>query len=59
MKIANKKNTTAETVNNVVNKLYESLNPKDIISEQAGFGINRFLNAEKMKLLKERFGSAN
>lgn len=59
MKIAYRKNTTAETVNNVVNKLYEGLNHKDIISEQAGFWIDRFLNAVKKKLLKERFGSAN
>jgi len=43
-----------ETVNRVVNKLYEGLNPNNIISEQAGF-----LNTEKMKLLKVRFGSAN
>ncbi len=48
-----------EIVNNVVNQLYEVLNPKDIVSEQAGFWIDRFLNAEKMKLLKERFGCAN
>jgi hypothetical protein len=50
---------TVEIVNNVVNKLYKGLNPKGIISEHAGFWIDRFLNAEKMKLLKERFGSAN
>ena len=43
-----------KTVNRVVNKLYEGLNPKNIISEQAVF-----LNTEKMKLLKVRFGSAN
>ncbi len=42
------------TVNRVVNKLYEGLNPKNIISEQAVF-----LNTEKMKLLKVRFGRAN
>jgi hypothetical protein len=35
------------------------LNPKNIISEQAVFWINRLLNIEKMKLLKERFGRAN
>lgn len=46
-------------VNSVVNKLYEGLNLKDIISEQAGFWIDRFLNTERMKLLKERLGSAN
>ena len=43
-----------KTVNRVVNKLYESLNPNNNISEQTGF-----LNTEKMKLLKERFGRAN
>ncbi len=43
-----------KTVNRVVNKLYEGLNTNNIISEQAGF-----LNTEKMKLLKVRFGSAN
>jgi hypothetical protein len=43
-----------KTVNRVVNKLYEGLNPKNIISEQAVF-----LNTEKMKLLKVRFGRAN
>ena len=43
-----------KTVNRVVNKLYESLNPNNNISEQTGF-----LNTEKMKLLKVRFGSAN
>ena len=48
-----------ETVNSVVNKLYEGLNPKDTISEQAGFWIGRLLNTEKMNLQKERFGSAN
>jgi hypothetical protein len=48
-----------EIVNSVVNKLYEGLNREDIISEQAGFWIDRFLNTEKMKLLKERFGRAN
>ncbi len=48
-----------EVVNSVVNKLYEGLNPKNIISEQAGFRIDKFLNAEKKKLLKERFGCAN
>ncbi len=48
-----------EIVNNVVNKLYEGLNPKDTTSEQAGFWIDIFLNAEKMKLLKERIDCAN
>ena len=48
-----------EIVNNVVNKLYEGLNPKDIISEQAGLWKDRFLKAEKMKLLKERIDCAN
>ncbi len=48
-----------ETVNNVINKLYEGLNSKGIISELAGFRIDGFLNAEKMKLLKVRSGSAN
>ena len=43
-----------KTVNRVVNKLYEGLNPNNNISEQTGF-----LNTEKMKLLKERFGRAN
>ena len=43
-----------KTVNRVANKLYEGLNPKNIISEQAVF-----LNTEKMKLLKVRFGRAN
>lgn len=51
---ADRKKITVETVNRVVNKLYEGLNPNNIISEQAGF-----LNTEKMKLLKERLSSAN
>jgi hypothetical protein len=49
-----RKKITVETVNSVVNKLYEGLNHNDIISERA-----RFLNTEKMKLLKERFCSAD
>ena len=48
-----------ETVNSVVNKLYNGLNPEGIISEQAGFWIDRFLSTEKMNLQKERLGSAN
>lgn len=41
-----------EIVNNVVNKLYEGLNPKDIISEQAGFWIDRFLNTEENEIVE-------
>jgi len=41
-----------ETINGVVNKLYEGLNHNKI-SEQAGFWIDRFFNTEKMKLLKD------
>jgi len=48
-----------EIINNVLNKLYEGLNPKDIILEQAGLWKDRFLRAEKMKLLKERIDCAN
>lgn len=50
-----RKKITVETVNSVVNKLYEGLNYNNIIiSERA-----RFLNTEKMKLPKERLSSAN
>ncbi len=42
-----------KTVNRVVNKLYEGLNPNNNISEQAGF-----LNTEKIKLMEERFSRA-
>ena len=48
-----------EIVNNVINKLYEGLNPKDIISEQAGLWKDRVLSAEKIKLFKERIDCAN
>ena len=58
-KCVDRKKITVEIVNNIINKLYECLNPKDIVSEQAGFRIDRFLNTEKVKLLKERFCCAN
>ena len=59
IKSSDRKKITVETVNSVANKLYEGLNPNNIISEQAGFWVDRFLNTEKIKLLKVRFGSAN
>jgi hypothetical protein len=48
-----------EILDNVINKLYEGLNLKDIISEQAGLWKDRFLKVKIMKLLKERIDCAN